>query len=659
MKIVLVCVLPERRGVGLSKDIAVLMGNINMENQKQIVDGMIDAVKATGDNIYIFTNNAGRSDTKESIQGAFQIMELPDFQYFDGVVLAVDTILYPPIKSYVIDKIRKSKKPVITLDQHLEGYGCLQVSSCETQYKVVEHFIKEHGCKNIAYVRGPVGYPEADYRFEGYCKALKDNGIPFREEYVFEGDFSLESGLVAAMKMDEGGIAIDAILCASDNMAVGVMEYLKRKGTEIPRDMLIGGFDNSETAKYNNPPITSIDKNPYQLGNKAIYEILEVINGKKPELKKVTAEPHLRASCGCSKHDDIDVERLKYKYIQKDVFSAHMSGMINSSLAEFSGLQKPEDVLPVLKKSIYRTSLNAFYLCLCERDKVYILPETNMDGNFDLLQVNTEYTERIELPLAYEKGKISSYKPFEKGIVLPKEIREQAGGGNYYIVTPIYFQNCCYGYCVSGNDKLAIKSDLYYSWLTNIAVAYENIRKWMLLQDAVIRLNNVWSFDMLTQLYNRAGFFYQAKTILEILKLENSKVFLIFSDVDELKKVNDSLGHEAGDALIKEMAACIKENINDDMLAMRYGGDEFVVFGTYEKEEEVDYLIHGIQSSMELRNKSGKNEFTLSASIGVSKYLANEIKELSELIDVADMKMYEQKKKKREERKKLEENTNL
>ena len=95
---------------------------------------------------------------------------------------------------------------------------------------------------------------------------------------------------------------------------------------------------------------------------------------------------------------------------------------------------------------------------------------------------------------------------------------------------------------VSVNDKLALKTTLYYSWLTNIGVAFENIRKRMLLQDAVVRLNNVWSYDMLTHLYNRAGFFYEAKTILELLKMQDSKIFVLFSDTSQgLRTVSGTL----------------------------------------------------------------------------------------------------------------------
>ena len=55
-----------------------------MDNQKAILDGMIDAVKETNDNLFVFTNHATRRENKESVQGAYQIMELPDFEYFDG-----------------------------------------------------------------------------------------------------------------------------------------------------------------------------------------------------------------------------------------------------------------------------------------------------------------------------------------------------------------------------------------------------------------------------------------------------------------------------------------------------------------------------------------------------------------------------------------------
>ena len=641
--------------VKLSKDIAVLMGNINMENQKKIMEGMVDVARETNNNIYIFTNHSGRQESKESVQRSFQIMELPDFEYFDGVIIALNTIRYSPTASFVMDKIRASKIPAITLDRKVDGYGGLQCSSYDAQYKIIEHMIREHGCRDIAYIRGPVGYEEAELRFRGYQDALKDNGIAFCEEKILDGVFSVDCGVQAAKKLYRSGKLPEVLACASDNMAFGAMEYFQSVGVHIPEDIRLVGFDNSDRAEYSTPSITSIDKSPYELGRKAVCEILETIEGKEPVFQVIPSAPVYRVSCGCKEHECIDVERLKQKYTQRDLCAMRLSDLLNTTLIEFSGLQKPEDILPIMEKSLKRLGLKSFYLCLCEREKVYTLPECNMGNNFEELQSNTDYTEHMELPLAYEDGEITRYPSFPKGMVLPKQIREtdRKTGGNYYVITPIYFQNCCYGYCVSGNDKLTLKNNLYYLWLMNIGVAYENIRKWMLLQDAIVRLNNVWSYDALTQLYNRAGFFYEAKTILEILKLQDSKIFVLFSDVDGLKKINDTQGHEAGDVLIKTMADCCKENLTNDMLAMRYGGDEFVIFGSYEDEREIAHLIQSIKDSIERRNAAGKYSFVLSASIGVSKYRACEVNELSELIELADAKMYEEKRQKREARKRL------
>jgi len=134
------------------------------------------------------------------------------------------------------------------------------------------------------------------------------------------------------------------------------------------------------------------------------------------------------------------------------------------------------------------------------------------------------------------------------------------------------------------------------------------------------------------------------------MKEKDKEIFLLFMDMDGLKTANDTLGHEIGDWMIREMAEVIKSNLMDDQMAMRYGGDEFVVFGSYEDDIEIDYLLESIQASMERRNTTGKNPFQLSASIGVTKYHAVDVKELSEVIDIADTNMYEEKRKKREQK---------
>ena len=192
-----------------------------------------------------------------------------------------------------------------------------------------------------------------------------------------------------------------------------------------------------------------------------------------------------------------------------------------------------------------------------------------------------------------------------------------------------------------------VETSLYYSLMMSLAVSLENTRRWLLLEDAVVKLNSVWSYDMLTKLYNRAGFFNEAKTLLEEMVKNDESGFIAFYDLDGLKKVNDSMGHEAGDILIQSMADCVRKNLTKDMLAMRYGGDEFVVFGRYRNEDEITNFINSVEASINKVNEDNMYNFTLSSSVGTSKHKASEIGDLSSLIDLADQKMYADKKRKK------------
>ena len=180
----------------------------------------------------------------------------------------------------------------------------------------------------------------------------------------------------------------------------------------------------------------------------------------------------------------------------------------------------------------------------------------------------------------------------------------------------------------------------------SIGIGLENIRKWMLLKDTVDRLNQMWVYDMLTHLYNRAGFYHFAKPMLTKMKKRGEEAFLLFLDIDGLKTVNDTLGHEMGDLLIGSMAEIIKRNVGENELAMRYGGDEFVIFGSHTPEGRMEELMQTIRCEMDAWNNSNK-AFKMSASVGSSRFMAAEIGDLSERIEQADKRMYEEKRLKK------------
>ena len=636
------------------KQIAVILGAINLDNQKKILQGMENAAKEFDCNLFVFTNYVGTRETEESVIAATQVLKLPEFDKFDGAVLVPNTIHNPMALNKVIQEINSIGKPVVRIDRPIDGMSCVAIDSYEAEYEMVEHFLY-HGYTNILYVSGSlIASSEARKRCKAFQDAMVNNGIMFDEGDIYEGAFTMESGILIGEQILAEGKHPEAIICGNDDMAHGIMDVFKKAGYQIPGDVKIAGFDNGERSQLDRPSLTTVDKSQEQVGYKAILELMELINGKDIEQYSLPCTMKYRESCGCQpKADDILgledlMEQIKHKYIMQQRDTIFMADVVRGMTSDFAKATRPEQLFDIMKQYVPQIGVDKFYLCACDAKEVFVLPERNLGRNIDVLQVSDDYTEYIDIPVAYEKGKFVSYGKFKKGFVLPEECRNSSGG-NTYVVNQICYQNCCYGYAVCERVDSVVASGLYYSMLMEIGVGLENVRQQMLLKDAVDRLNGMWCYDNLTMLYNRSGFSYEAKNIMDRFRDEDKNVFIIFMDADGLKLANDTLGHEVGDMMIREFGAIVHKNVSGEMLGMRYGGDEFVLFGGYKdgQEDAVEKVVQSIRDDMKDINQTGKHPFQLSASIGVSTLKARDITSLETIIEHADQKMYQEKRAKK------------
>ncbi len=636
----------------MKKQIAVLMCAISFDNQRKILEGIMTYAREQDLNVFVFTCHINYMEKEMNKLGAFQIMDLPDFQFFDGAVLVKNTIQYELAAERLEHRLKKSQIPAVSIDANIEAMHMVKASGYEAQAQVVEHLIVTHGIKEICYVSGPLSNTEGEERYLAYCDTLKKYGLAYRKENVYHGCFDGDSGRRAVEQFSKKlGTCPLAIVCANDIMALGVMEQLEIYGYHVPDDVLVMGFDNDEAVQYQNPSLTTIDKKQFEIGYRAVELLMNESDRAIPQKITVPARMIVRGSCGCNTRNSVDMEQLKKKYIKNKLVMQRVANNMKNMISEFSGMGQPEELIQALEKYVLETDMDSFYLCMCEREKVFGCENLSLDGQLDISNINTEYTNKISIPMAYEKGGFGSYPEFDKGGVLPAQCLEHASG-NMYIVVPVYYQNCCYGYCVSGNSDFPLENELFYSWIMNIGIGFENIRKWMLLNETVSKLNGMWAYDMLTHIYNRAGFFYHSEKLLTELKENKADAFLLFVDIDGLKLVNDNLGHEMGDLCIKTVAEILRESLIEKQLLMRYGGDEFVIFGVCVDEAQVMAQIDGIETAMQKRSEDVTLRFTVDASVGFMKYPAEAIKDLNELIELADKKMYEEKKRKRKERQK-------
>lgn len=636
------------------KQIAIVLGAINLDNQKRLLEGMENAAKEFDCNLFVFTNYVGTRETEESIMASSQILKLLDYDCFDGIILAPNTVHNPIALHKLMTELASLGKPMVSVDRNVPGMSCVSVDSYNAEYEMVEHFLY-HGYTRIAYVSGSlVASSEARIRCKAFQDAMVNNGVPFDEEDVYEGAFTMESGMLVANEMLQKKRVPEAIICGNDDMAHGIMDVLKKAGYRVPEDVKIAGFDNGERSQLDRPSLTTVDKSQSEVGYKAVLEIMELINGKDLDEYKLPCKLKYRESCGCiPESDDVLgleelIEQIKHKYVIQQKDTVFMADIVRGMTADFAKASRPEVLFDILKGYVPQIGVEKFYLCACDPSQVFVLPERNLGRNIDVLHVSDDYTEDIYMAIAYENGKFVEYDKFKKGLVLPEECRTRSGG-NTYVVNQIFYQNCCYGYAVCKRVDSVVASGLYYSMLMEIGVGLENVRQSMLLKDAVDRLNGMWCYDNLTMLYNRSGFSYEAKSFMDHFRADDMNVFIIFMDADGLKIANDTLGHEVGDMMIREFASVVHKNVSGEMLGMRYGGDEFVLFGGYKDGEEykVDRVLDSIHEDINEINASGKHPFTLSASMGVSKCKANEIDSLDAVIEEADKRMYEEKREKK------------
>ena len=156
--------------------------------------------------------------------------------------------------------------------------------------------------------------------------------------------------------------------------------------------------------------------------------------------------------------------------------------------------------------------------------------------------------------------------------------------------------------------------------------------------------------DELTGLYNRRGFFTLAEQQLKLANRLRKGISLLSADLDNLKVINDTLGHKEGDRALIDAADILRESFRDSDIIARIGGDEFIVLFTGNAIGDAEGLALRMQKNLAAHNSKDNakapGSYVLSISAGISYYNPEFPCSLDELLAQADKLMYEQKRSK-------------
>jgi LacI family transcriptional regulator len=200
-------------------------------------------------------------------------------------------------------RIQKVKTPLIFIDRRpADGkVNFIGVNDEEIGRMATEHLI-QMGCRRIAHIGGP-GISTAVGRLSGYQQALERNGLAVDPIYIINREHGDESGdatgydamnqLLAAKQTPDG------VFCYNDPTALGAMQAIIEKGLRIPEDVAVIGSGNVRYAKFLRVPLSTVDQQSEELGDRAAKLALKLIESKtrpKPNTMILTARLVLRGS---------------------------------------------------------------------------------------------------------------------------------------------------------------------------------------------------------------------------------------------------------------------------------------------------------------------------------------------------------------------------
>lgn len=291
--------------------------------------------------------------------------------------------------------------------------------------------------------------------------------------------------------------------------------------------------------------------------------------------------------------------------------------------------------------NLYRTHMNSSYIYTYAEPVIhtgsmewhrpkYLYLKSYHDGEC-LTAVKSE-AQRIKS----EDCIINDFTPNRRRTVIlfPLFMNEE----HYGVITcEIEFEYFSYIYSVAPQICTAIKLTRLVNQLESSldAATYRNKQ-----------LNRMSMYDELTGVYNRRGFYEFTNRICSAPENEGKRAVLIFSDLDNLKKINDTFGHEEGDYAITSAASFLKSSLRTTDIVARIGGDEFAAFALCEDENIIRSIPGRIKAIAAKHNEHSDKKYNITISVGTYEFRCNPGQTIQAFMDKADSSLYEDKKKK-------------
>ena len=259
--------------------IGVVLPKINTSTFSSAIEGISNVMYQNGYNLLL-------TNTKMNIEDEITYLKLLKEKRVRGILFFATEITSEHKK--VLGDL---DIPVVIIGQDTSkaiNYPCIIQDDFKAAKSIVSHLV-QNGHQKIAYI-GVEEYDVAvgQLRKQGYLDILKKNNLEVNNNYIYKGDFSIESGFKGMKLIVESSKELPtAVFAVTDRLALGAIKYLKDKGYKIPEDVSIVGIGNSDISSWVVPEITTINYDHVKTGEQAAGILLAAIDGQAGQKKSI------------------------------------------------------------------------------------------------------------------------------------------------------------------------------------------------------------------------------------------------------------------------------------------------------------------------------------------------------------------------------------
>ncbi|MEU2065913.1 LacI family DNA-binding transcriptional regulator [Streptomyces anulatus] len=199
--------------------------------------------------------------------------------------------------------------PVVMLagPREIDHLDHIVVANAEGERELTRHLIEDHGLRRLAFIGGEENSPDAQARFRGFQEGCRDAGLPvpsrpeLRAGMMTQAEGARAAGTLLDRSEGTGVERPEAMLFANDQMAVGALQALERRGVRVPDDIAVTGFDGIPLSRIVRPPLTTVRQPIRRLGEQAVELLVQRLAdpSRDPVSLELPVSVTRRASCGC------------------------------------------------------------------------------------------------------------------------------------------------------------------------------------------------------------------------------------------------------------------------------------------------------------------------------------------------------------------------